>query len=213
MQKIVITLLVLSIFASTAWSRPVSYPGGITSIVSNNGDAHSALIHYSPSRHYAIGLRSEYRRAPEYVLTSVQLNNLLKRWNNKSSQANVYLKSGIGVADRNSSQFSDHTEAAFFTGLAFDWETRQHFFSYENRFVEAGDLGDFYVQRSRIGFAPYIADYGALHTWLMLEVEHEPEDEDTFTVTPIIRFFKDVHLVELGLSNHNDALFNWTVRF
>lgn len=213
-MRIILFALVTCIAASPpVWSRPVSYPGGITTIVTNNGNEHSALIHYSPTAKYSIGLKSEYRRQNQYSVTSIQMNNLIKRWNKKNSQANLYIKSGIGYADRNSSQFKDQSSFAAFTGIAADWESRRWFSSYQNRYLEAGEVDDFFMQEARLGIAPYIADYGDLHTWLMLEVKHIPEGEDTFTLTPLIRFFKDVHLVEIGISNHRDALFNWIVRF
>lgn len=213
MKILFVFTLLFSVLIPSAMSRPVSYPGGWTAILMNNGDAHSALFHYSPSAKYSIGLRSEYRRDGEYSLTSLQMNNLLKRWNRKNSQANLYLQSGVGVAVSNTSVSGDQTEPAFFTGMAFDWETRRYFLSYENRYIEASDIDDFYMQNIRLGIAPYIAGFGSLHTWLMLEVEHDPEDEDTFTVTPILRLFKGVHLAEAGISSDNDLVFNWTIRF
>lgn len=212
-MKILLALLVLSMMAQPVWCRPVSYPGGITADLNNNGDEHSLLLHYSPSAKYSLGVRSEYRRSNEYALVAIQLNNLIKRWNKKDSQMNLYIKSGVGFADRNSSRFNDDSSMAVFSGVAGDWESRQLFVGYENRFLEAGDVDNFFMQKVRLGIAPYIADYGELHTWFMLEVEHKPEHADNFTVTPVLRFFKDVHRVELGISNHRDALFNWVVRF
>ena len=213
-MRIILSMLILiSIFTHISWARPVSYPGGVTAIMTNNADEHSLLIHYSPSSNYSVGVRTEYRRAGEYSLTSLQLNNLIKRWNKRKSQANVYIKSGLGYADRNSSSFADDSSLAIFSGLAMDWETRRYFASYENRYIEAGSVDDRFVQKARLGIAPYIADYGDVHTWFMLEVEHEPEDQDQFTVTPVLRIFKSVHLVELGISDKEDVMFNWIIRF
>ena len=213
MRFFMLVCISLSVFTQTVHARPVSYPGGVTLDVMNNGDEHSLLLHYSPTAKYSLGLRSEYRRAPEFSMTSIQLNSLIKRWNQKDSQANFYIKSGLGYADRNSSRFEDESSVAAFTGIAMDWETRRYFVGYENRYLDAGNIADFFVQKARVGVAPYIANFGDLHTWMMLEVEHEPEDEDTWTVTPLLRFFKDVHRIEVGMSNHNDAMFNWTIRF
>ena len=42
----------------------------------------------------------------------------------------------------------------------------------------------------RIGWAPYEGSYGELHTWLMLQVEHLPENDDTTIITPLLRLFK-----------------------
>jgi hypothetical protein len=70
------------------------------------------------------------------------------------------------------------------------------------------------MQAVRAGFAPYEGDSGELHTWLMLEIDHRPEDQDAVTATPLVRFFKGPMLVELGYNlNVNQPLFNFTYRF
>ncbi len=201
------------VLAFPAFARPVSYPGGVTAMFMNNGDVNSVHIHYSPTAKYSIGYKGEYWREGEYTFQGVQLNNLLKRWNNPDSQANLYLKSGIGAAYSDHGDFEHETEPAAFTGIAADWEDRRFFVSYENRYTEAGDIDDFFMQSARVGVAPYIGEYGDLHTWLMLQVEHKPESRDEVTVTPLVRFFKDVHLVEAGMNNNGEVLFNWIIRY
>ena len=197
----------------SAEARPVSYPGGWTGMFTNNGDRNGAHIHYSPTAKTSVGYKYEHWRDKEYDLHALQVNNLLKRWNKPDSQANAYLKSGVGVVDGKGGSYDGETDGAAFTGIALDWEDRRFFTSYENRYTYAGDLDDFYQQSARVGVAPYIGDYGDLHTWLMLEVEHSPEADDNFTVTPMVRLFKDVHLVEAGMSNHGDVLFNYVYRY
>jgi hypothetical protein len=182
-------------------------------MMTNSGDANSAHVHYSPTAKMSVGVRSEYRREGEYQLNTVQMNNLLKRWNKRDSQANLYLKSGIGFAYSDAGDFDGETDAAAFTGIAADWEDRRYFISYENRYIEAGDIADGYKQSARVGIAPYIGDYGDLHTWLMLQVDHSPESDEKVTVTPLVRLFKDVHLMEAGISNQGDVLFNYVIRF
>ncbi len=194
-------------------ARPVSYPGGVTAMVMNNPDSNSVHLHYSPTAKYSLGYKGEYWRDGEYTIQAVQMNNLLKRWNKPASQANIYLKSGVGVAYSDKGAFDHETEPAFYTGLAADWEDRRFFTSYENRFTEAGDIDDFFMQSARVGVAPYIGEYGDIHTWLMLQVDHQPEAEDKVTVTPLVRFFKGVHLVEAGMNNNGELLFNYVIRY
>lgn len=194
--------------AQEAQARPVSYPGGTTLMLQNNGDMNSLHLHYSPTARYSLGYKAEYWREGDYSIHALQMNNLLKRWNHPDSQANLYLKSGVGVAVD-----GDDTQEAAFTGVAADWEDRRYFVSYENRYTHAGDIDDFYMQSARVGIAPYIGEYGDVHTWLMLQVDHEPEGQDHVTVTPLVRLFKDTHLIEAGMSNQGDVLFNWVMRF
>src|SRR5690606_33676327 len=120
---------------------------------------------------------------------------------------------GAGAAYSDKAPLDRDWRPAAFAGLAADWEDRRFFVSYENRMLWAQDIHDGFRQTARIGIAPYIGDYGDLHTWLMLQAQHAPEGEHDFTVTPLVRFFKGDHLVEAGVSNHGDVLFNWTIRF
>ena len=213
MKYIILTLMGLMMFTPPVSARPVSYPEGWTVMLNNDGDKNTAHVHYSPTAKMSIGYKFENWRDKKMVLNAVQMNNLLKRWNKKDSQANAYLKSGVGVAYSDAGDFDGKIEPAVFTGLALDWEDRRFFTSYENRYTEAGEIDDFYTQSARVGVAPYIGEYGDLHTWLMLQVEHTPEAKDNFTVTPLVRLFKDVHLLEAGMNTRGEVLFNYVFRY
>ena len=39
------------------------------------------------------------------------------------------------------------------------------------------------------------------------------EEDDNFTVTPLVRLFKDVHLFEAGMNNRGEVLFNYVFRY
>jgi len=179
----------------------------------NDDDRNSAHIHYSPTAKVSLGYKVEYWRDGKFTLNAIQMNNLLKRWNNRNSQANLYLKSGIGVAYSDTGNFENDIRAAGFIGLAADLENRRYFVAYQNRYTEADEIEDFFQQSARIGWAPYEGNYGDLHTWLMLQVEHMPEADHSFTVTPLVRFFKGVHLLEAGVNNRGEPLFNYVLRY
>jgi len=205
--------LLAGALCNSAYARPVSYPGGWTSMISNNGSNNAVHIHYSPTANYSLGVRSQYNRDKEFWFNGVQVNNLIKRWNEPDSQANFYLKSGAGVTRSDYGDYDGKTAGTFFTGIALDWEDRRFFTSYENTYFDAGDIDDHYAQSARVGVAPYIGDYGDLHTWMMVLLDHEPEAEHPVTVTPLVRMFKDVHLVEAGLSNRGEVTLNWVIRY
>ena len=201
----------IAISAHEADARPVSYPGGWTAMQQNNGDFSSIHLHYSPTFRDSIGIYSERNWDADWHFTGIQYNRLLKRWNTPDSQANLYFKAGAGQAD----PFGDgaDVEAAGFLGIGADWETRRWFLSYEGRAYDLGFTQDA-RQAARIGVAPYIGDYGDLHTWLMLEVENRPEAENPTTLTPLVRFFYDVQLLEIGYTPESEELMlNWIVRF
>lgn len=203
-------LILLTFLGATqaAQARPVSYPGGWTLMLMNDKDENSSHIHYSPTAKYSIGWRHEYMRGPKAHVDTLQVNNLIKRWNKPSEQANFYLKSGLGFAQDNG-QF----DPAVFTGMALDWETRRYFTSYENRFFWADETEKFIKHKARVGIAPYIGDYGDLHTWLMLQVDYDAGAKDSFSPTPLVRFFKDSTMIEAGYNFDNGIQFNFIQRF
>jgi len=189
-------------------ARPVSYPGGWTAMQMNDGDTHSLHLHYTPTIRYSVGYKGEHWREGEWWFHGAQLNMLLKRWNMPKAQANAYFKTALGLGQK-----GDDTDAAGFVGFAADWETRRYFTSYENRYTEPGVADGFAMHRARLGVAPYIGDYGDVHTWLMVQVDYNPSREEEVVVTPMVRLFKDVYMAELGLSHRGDVMFNWVVRF
>jgi len=176
----------------------------------NNGDFASLHAHYSPTFQDSIGVYIEDNWTADWRFAGLQYNRLVKRWNTPNSQANLYFKSGVGGAEA----YDDgDSNLAGFVGVAADWETRRWFVSYEARGYDLGFDRDA-RQAARIGVAPYIGDYGDLHTWLMLQVENQAEAETPTTVTPLIRFFYGVQLLEVGYTPETERfLANWIVRF
>ena len=115
MRILLSTLMALGILMPPVMARPVSYPSGVTVSTTNDSQANVLLTHYSPTARYSIGHRLEYLRDDETVLNAFQANVLLKRWNGSDSQANLYLKNGIGIARSNQGIFDGELEPAAFT--------------------------------------------------------------------------------------------------
>jgi hypothetical protein len=208
MLKQALCIIALLVLPSAVQARPVSYPGGWTLMTTNDVDSNSLHIHYTPDPKNSFGIRHEYMRRAEANADFIQHNHLLKRWNGEGSQANAYIKSGIGVA-----YDGDDTEAAAFTGLAADWENRRYFTSYENRFLTAGDIDKYAKHKARIGIAPYIGDVGDLHTWLMIQADYDAGAKDNFSATPLVRFFKGADMLEAGYNLDGGGLLNYVHRF
>lgn len=197
---------------SAVWAKPVSYAGGWSAMQMNDADMHSVGVSYSPTSEYSVGYLGEYRRNTDWMYQGSQINLLLKRINMPKSQANFYLKSGIGAALADPFGRAETTSAAAFGGLLADWEDRRLFVSYENTGMYAGNIDSFFEQKARVGVAPYIGDYGDLHTWLMLEVKHEAT-KDNITYTPLLRFFYGNVLAEIGASNEEKIFTHLMINF
>lgn len=206
-------IIIFTLFNSVSYARPISYAGGWTTMFMNDDNRNKMHVHFSPTHKISIGLNIEYFHDEELFFNSIQVNNLLKRWNKKKSQANLYLKSGFGIAYIDKNEFDGKSQASGFTGISFDWENRSYFIKYENRYFEAGKIYNSFTQSATFGIAPYEGNYGDLHTWLMIKVENKPEKKDNLTVTPLIRLFKNVHLFELGLNDRGKFLFNYVKRY
>jgi len=205
--RIMIVSLVLA--SACAEARPVSWPGGWTIMQRNDFDESRLHIHYSTSAFHSLGLIAQDSHQTETKYVGLQWNHLLKRRNTRYSQANLYFKTQLGVQDA-----LDKQALAATIGIAGDWETRRYFTSYEARYREADNLNERnFKQAAKIGIAPYLAEYGNWHTWLMLKVDHIPDAEDELVLTPLVRLFKGNTLIEAGLSDEEDVLFNWIIRY
>lgn len=206
--------LIAACLASTpAQARPVSYADG--SMVMGSSDAdHSHLSYlYSPTSRVAFGPRMEIDHDNGDVFGGVEFNALLKRWNNFDSQGNIYWMSAAGINGLDGG--GDDTRLSGLGGFQADWEDRRYYTSYANEYRFDADENDYFKQTARVGIAPYIAESGALHTWLMVQVDHMPEnaDDDHWRVTPLVRLFHGDVLGEAGVSLDGDLLLNLDVTF
>ena len=214
MTRIFAAVAALSVCVSAnAHARPVSYQGGWTVIEETDRQSTALWTHYTVTPALSLGWRTEWDRREGFVLNAPQATYLAKRWFGQNYQANIYGFAGAGLATAvdNSGRGSN---AAGFVGVLTDWETRRLFVSYRARALEAGAFGASFMQAARVGYAPYEGDTGDLHTWLMIEVDHRPKNDEPVGVTPLVRFFKDAALFEIGWSvTDNQPLANFTYRF
>jgi len=208
--RLIIALAIIVSLSGTVHARPVSYPGGWTFMQKSNGSYSSVHAHYSPTASDSIGAYIERNWQEDITFTGIQYNRLVKRWNGRKTQANFYAKVGVGQAQpfgKNGAQIAGFTE------LAMDWETRRWFTEYRIRATDYADNQSIH-HSGRLGIAPYIGNYGDLHTWLMVQVENHPESNKPTTTTPLVRLFKGVQMLELGYTiEHEEWLANWIVRF
>ena len=176
-------------------ARPISYSGGYTLMMESNNMQDSVYYHYSPSYKYSLGIQQIKDKYFNSHYSYLRLTYLLNRRNTQNSQRNLYLQSGL------SSNGLDH----YFYGSHGDWETRRLYagFGYKKTMMNSLDYVEQYLQ---FGVAPYIGEYGDLHTWLMLKSKKNDltSNWDTY---PVLKFFKGNALVELGYSETS----NWDI--
>ena len=193
-------------------ARLVSWPGGVTFQGAWEGEMRLANLHYTLTPKLSLGLASVWDTQHDWQFHGLQANFLVRRWNLPKAQVNLYARAAAGGI------FTDHhgfrtEDAAWRGGITFDAEDRRFFFKYENTWMDGGPVDGDFSQMARIGVAPYIAEFGGVHTWLMLQADHKPEAHDPFTLTPVVRLFWSTYLVEAGVSEHGDAHLHLEIRF
>lgn len=198
-------LAMLAFSPGAAFAKPLTYPGGWQTIAEGSGDMYALLNSYTITPTIGFGVQNEYDREGNYQMHSLAVINRLWRGNYPDAQANLFLQSGIGYARADG---GDRESAAAYTGLLADWENRRFYTEYSNRYIQAGDVNKEFTERGRVGVAPYIGEAGDLHTWLIMQVDHHPERDDNFTVTPLVRLFKGSTMVEAGVSDEGEPLFH-----
>ena len=210
---IIFTLIIILVFLNNLIARPVSYSGGWTMMSYNDYFRNTLLTHFSPSSKYSIGYMTQYWQNQEYSINAFNLNYLAKRINKKYSQTNFYLKGGLGFLSTDYKEYDSKNELVSYGEFATDWETRRYFISYSSSFMKSLSVDSTAMQKARIGYAPYTAGYGSLHTWLMFELHNMPEYKDSLISNFVIRLFKSTNLIELGIDENKNTTLNFIKRF
>jgi hypothetical protein len=187
-------LLLLVLFISVE-ARPISYSGGSTVMLMTDNMKDSLYYHFSPTYKYSVGIETVKDLIFDQEYSYLRFTYLMNRKNTRNSQRNLYFQSGI------SSKGTDN----FFYGIHGDWETRRVFTGFGFKEVEntTQDYQDYFLQA---GIAPYIGEYGDLHTWLMLKSKKNTITNEWQTY-PVLKFFKGDFLIEFGY----DSKTNWDV--
>jgi len=196
----IIILVFLMVFNADA--RPISYSGGTTIMYKSDTFNDSIYLHYSPTYKYSIGLERAKNKFYKSTENYFRFTYLVNRKNTDISQRNLYFQSGVLVDDAD----------GFFYGMHGDWETRRWFsgFGYKDTKNAFGqDYTDQYIQ---LGVAPYVGDYGDLHTWIMIKTKKNSLT-NTQSTYPELKFFKGSTLVKFGYSDKTEWDLHLMYRF
>tara|TARA_A100001234_G_scaffold109672_1_gene96350 strand:- start:3 stop:599 length:597 start_codon:yes stop_codon:yes gene_type:complete len=180
-------------------SRPISYSGGHTLMHFNDSMKESIYYHYSPIYKFSIGLESIQNKVFSTNETNIRFTYLLNRKNKKLSQRNLYFQSAISTKNNN-----------YVFGMHGDWETRRYFIGFD--YKEVKNIIDYTDKHIQLGFAPYLGEYGDLHTWLMVKTKKNSLNNKQITY-PVVKFFKGNVLLELGYDKKTDWDIHLMYRF
>jgi hypothetical protein len=204
--RLILSALAIACSASALQARPVTYPGGKMSMTEVMGDTVLTQLDYTISRRVAIGAYGLRESGGERLSAGAVVNYLLMRRNTEVSQANAYLAVGAGPSwERQPGRRGRDTDPSGWVAAEADWETRRLFVGGMGQ-VSVSNDGDVETGfRTRLGVAPYVADAGALHTWLFLQVGRAAQDGEDVQVTPVLRLFRGDVLGEAGVSLNGQA--------
>lgn len=202
-------LIACALFAAKATARPVAYLGAWSVMSESRVDQSEAMIGYTFHRQMTVGLHaSSYRLGKDVAwFAAPYVAATALRWNDEGRQSNLYLGAGYGMSGVNT--FNAERLPGSLALLEADTETRSVYVSIRSEHVTLGGE-DFSYARARIGLAPFLAAMGGLHTWILLQDDYSAWTK-TNDVTPMLRFFFQNILWELGISVKGHAQMNWTV--
>jgi hypothetical protein len=128
--------------------------------------------------------------------TGVSFTRLVKRWNNDSSQANIWF--GIDAGNTKDALNFSGTRFGYMPSLQFDWETTRAYTlaSVSTLRITGGRSYDTY--KAQAGFSFYEAEFDEWQPWLVVEVKHMPGMYEKPEVTPFLRFISNSLYLEIG---------------
>ena len=205
--------LFLLFLAFESMAHPVIYKDGFVVSSSNMSSYSDNQLMYSWSHRFASGL-NHWRFTKDEKNTDMgflKTNYLAYRHNGESSQANLYLHGGIGIADSEIEKKA--TQEAYMGGVEMDWETRTLYTSLKYYHFTSPSVTDISMTQARVGFSPYEAGFDQLQAWFMLQGMYMPEVEREVIITPLLRFFYKNVLWEMGSSTRGEWLLNLMVHY
>jgi hypothetical protein len=201
--------------AGIADAKPIAFAHGTTVMAEYGGGTMlEAQIFHAPKYflsfgggHLALESDIDGRRRE---ITYARLNYLVKRWNMKSAQANVFVWGGAGeayVSERNAHRF------AWNAGAQVDYETRRVYSSLKSELHESRDFSH-RIDTLQLGIAPYAHETNTLATWLVVQArEYTGGIHDGTEWALLLRLFKRGAWLEAGVTDDGKlqamAMFNF----
>jgi hypothetical protein len=186
-MRIFMFLLAFMAIPGVLLANPVIYQDGKMLDIITDSKSTDIQLFYSLTSRMSAGYRYVSQVSEPDPVHLIQGNFLVNRWNEPDSQANIYVMAGFGTQSQS---------LAGYVGAETDWENRVYYIAASSEQF----LGKSSSNKSvlRMGFAPYVAEYDELHTWLILQATQMTGSPTSQWIVPIIRLFKDNILVELG---------------
>ena len=190
------------LLAADAHAKPIAFADGYTVMGEYGaGTMQEAQVFYAPQAWYSVGagyLRIDAEdRSFSRNIPYLRANYLVKRWNTRGAQANVFAYAGLGSAT--GSDF-DGNKAAYNAGLQLDRESLRWYTSLKTDY-QASSAFSHRIDTLQLGVAPYKHDYTTLATWIVLQArDYTGGIRDGVETALLVRFFRGPLWLEGGVT-------------
>lgn len=217
---IAVNLLLLK--SVTAHAGPMGFQDSWMSMGDIGPNWRELFVNYAITPRDAIGISQTYMLADDDSrsrnLTELTYTRLLKRWNTRDSQANLWFIVGIGdmrFHDRDNDRYGNRAMVS--PGVQADYETTRIYFSATHRLYRAGNINNKHVNHDysavRAGFSFFETDYESTQPWLIVEARTMNALSDQIEVTPMLRLIHRRYFAEGGVNNFGQPRFNFMFIF
>src|SRR5690606_10109940 len=197
-------LVVLGMLAMPGWVQAAALMGFADSVMvmgETGHDYQEAMINYSPAVGHAWGveyMHMEDRDGMHSSISAINYTGLIKRWNMKGGQANLWFMTGIGESHGDGEQGFAYTPS-----VQYDYETTRLYFLGKLRMMRAPGM-NFDSASVQGGFSFYETGFDETQPWFVVEARTMRNMEPAFQVTPALRLINKDYFLELGVSNPLD---------
>jgi hypothetical protein len=201
----------LSGMPTLAHAAPMGFQGSAMAMGDFGENWRELYVNYALTPRDALGMSTTWMRSDD-GLTTRQLDELtytrlVKRWNMKHAQANLWFIGGIGNVHG-----AGHSGAMASPGVQFDYETTRLYFATTARLYRARGINhDFGSVRA--GFSFFEAEYEQTQPWLIVEARRMRNLSEKIEITPMLRLINKRYFIEAGVSNMRAARFNFMTIF
>jgi len=146
-------------------------------------------------------------------LVDATYTHLLKRWNMKHAQSNLWFIGGVGAAKiRDHAEGVSQSKPMVSPGVQWDYETTRLYFSTLGRLYRAEGVNHDYGA-VRTGFSFYETEYTQTQPWFIVEARRMHDLSDKTEITPMLRFINKDYFIEAGVNNSHQVRFNFMYIF